>query len=100
MTDPVLFLSATGGRKVYSVAILIYYWFRNYYSYEDLLKSLSPDYIILTERMKRWGETKDKFNQRKKFQTLLKEEFVLKDVVKNSRYGDVWIYKSKINYKY
>lgn len=93
VTDPIFLLNATEGRRIYSVGILIYYWYRIYHDYKVLIEKLDPDYIILTERMKKWGESKDKFNQREEFQKLLKKNFILREVVQDKRYGGIWIYQ-------
>ncbi|MBL7196529.1 MAG: glycosyltransferase family 39 protein [Candidatus Omnitrophica bacterium] len=93
-TDPVFILSEYGNRKIINVGLLIWDFIRkNYKSYDEIaLKVVDADYIILTEREKKWGELP--VEQSLEFQNYLKERCVLLEIVDDKIHGPIWIYRS------
>ena len=65
------------------------------HTYDEIFRVLDPDYIILTERMRKWGEMG---KQSRAFQELIKTNFILTKYIENEKYGKLWIYKRvKVN---
>lgn len=93
-TDPVFVLSDHGNRDIVQAGLLIWKWFRKpYKNYDEMIfKVVDADYIILTERQKRWGELP--IDQSIEFQKYLKEGCTLLNVVDDKIHGPIWIYKS------
>ncbi len=93
-TDPVFVLSDYGNRKLVQAALLIWEGFRkSYKTYEEVIfKVADADYIVLTERQKRWGELP--VEQSVEFQKYLKERCALLHIIDDKVHGPIWIYKS------
>lgn len=93
-TDPVFVLSEHGNRKIINIGLLIWEVIRkSYKNYDEVVsKIVDADYIILTERKKKWGEAP--LNQSIEFQKYLKERCTLLEIVDDKVRGPIWIYKS------
>ncbi|MFH1045782.1 MAG: glycosyltransferase family 39 protein [Candidatus Omnitrophota bacterium] len=91
VTDASLLLSATGGRKIYNLALLTWERWRKVFTYEDIVAKIDPDYIILTESMLKRSAQEDK--QNKLFQELLGQEFKMEQELVHPQYGTLWIYR-------
>jgi hypothetical protein len=91
-TDPVFVLAGRGDRKIIDVGILIWKFFRkSFKDYNEIItKAVNADYIILTERKKRWGELP--IDQNIEFQNYLKRCTLLK-VVNDHNHRPLWIYQ-------
>lgn len=80
-------------RKIVNVSALIYDVWRIYYSYDDIVKAINPDYIIMTKYKKGWAELEHP--QSKDFQKLLKDKFEFVKMVEHPKYTTLWIYRKK-----
>lgn len=94
-TDPVFVLSDYGNRRLVQAALLIWDGFRkSYKDYDEVAdKVASADYVVLTERQKRWGE--EPVSQSVDFQKYLKERCALEEVIDDGIHGRIWIYRCK-----
>lgn len=91
VTDPALTLSSSEGRKIITVGTLIWDRWRMVYPYDEIFRILDPDYVLLTERKKKWGE--QDHPQTVAFQKLLTNEFFLDKTISHDIYGKLWLYK-------
>lgn len=80
-------------RKIVNVSSLIYDVWRIYYSYDDIVEAINPDYIVMTEYKKGWAEMDHP--QSKDFQKLLNEKFEFVKVIRDPHHTSLWIYKRK-----
>lgn len=91
VTDSALVLSRSERRTIISVGTLILEHFRPHYTYGEIVSILDPDFIILTERKKQWGD--QDHPQTVLFKELLQREFSEPIHVSDGYHSDLWIYK-------
>ena len=93
-TDPVFVFADCGDRKTMDIGLLIWDHFRKKYNdYSEMTeKVVDADYIILSERMKKWGELP--ISQSADFQKYLKEKCTLVKEVDDGFHGPFWIYEA------
>lgn len=91
--DPVFALSDYGNRKLVQAGLLIWEGFRkSYKNYNEVVEKVAgADYLILTERQKKWGELP--VEQSVEFQKYIKERCLLTATVDDGIHGRIWIYK-------
>ena len=93
-TDPVFVLAEHENRHIVQAGLLIWKWFRKpYKNYDEVIsKVVDADYVVLTQRQKKWGELP--IDQSLEFQKYLKERCTLLNVVEDKFHEPIWIYKS------
>jgi 4-amino-4-deoxy-L-arabinose transferase-like glycosyltransferase len=93
-TDPVFIFAEYEGRDIIFAGLLIWELFRrSYRDYNEVVETVvGANYLILSERIKRWGELP--IAQSVDFQKYLKERCVLLEKVDDGIHGSFWIYKS------
>lgn len=93
-TDPVFVLAEHGNRQIVQAGLLIWKGFRKpYKDYDEVVsKVVDADYVVLTQRQKKWGELP--IEQSVEFQKYLKERCALLNVVNDNFHEPIWIYKS------
>ena len=90
-TDLALIFSATEGRVLLSTGPFIWEGFRRHFTYEEIVETLNPDYIVMTERNR--AKAFSLHPQARAFQQYLARTFELQELLHHPDNGRLWVYR-------